>query len=124
MVPRVRGLPLDELLDGAAQLGDVDIAGIGDRDTVIGGAALRRKPADGFAVQSAQRAARPDLLVSGDRERRNSAGAGPLREKRAVGVKDLDALIVAIGDVHLALSIDHDIVRKRELTATGSALSP
>src|SRR5262245_26421347 len=82
------------------------------------------QPSESLSVEVAKRATGPDLLVRGDCQPGNPARTGPLREKRSVGVEDLDPLIVPVGDIDAALAIDDAVVRKPELAGPGASLAP
>src|SRR5262245_25028185 len=82
------------------------------------------QPSQHLAIQIAKNAAGPDLLILGDREARDAAGAAPLGQELAVRVEDFDPLVVAIGDVDTALRIDDEVVREAELAGTLAALAP
>jgi len=57
------------------------------------------------ALEIPQDAAGPDPLLLGDRESGDGSGTRPLAEKIPVAVKDLDPLVVPIGDVYLSLRV-------------------
>jgi hypothetical protein len=48
----------------------------------------------------------------------------PLRLPFAVAVEDLDAMVLAIGDIEPAVRVAADIVRNVELAGIGAGLAP
>lgn len=66
----------------------------------------------------------PNVLVRGDLQTVRVTVAVPLLDEFAVGVKDLDTLILAIPDVDAALIVDGDAVRQIKFAGAGSELSP
>src|SRR5438874_4490813 len=59
-----------------------------------------------------------------EEQARRPMHVGPLRLVLAVAVEDLDAMVLAIGDVHPALGVAADVVRDVELARVGAGLAP
>src|SRR5262249_11186205 len=122
-ITRLR-LLLDEFLDDAAELRQVHVSGFGGRHAVRSCSPGAGQSADGSAVEISQDATRPDALILCDVESRNPADTRPLRQELAVCIEDFDPLVVAIGDVHLSLRVDHHVVRQPELSRSLSPRPP
>src|SRR5262245_31535544 len=117
-------LRLRELLHGAVELRDVDVAAVADGDAVPSGDSRSVQFSEDGAVQVPQDSTGPDFLVLRDREPGDPAGAGPLGEERAVRVEHFDALIVAIGDVDASLAVDHQVMGEPELAGPRASPAP
>ena len=56
------------------------------------------------------------MLVLGQKERGNSSVRLPLVQKLPIRIKNLDPLVVTIGDLNFPLRVDHHVVGKPKLT--------
>src|SRR5579862_6577504 len=69
-----------------------------------------------FTLQIEEHAARPDVLVLGQEESRDSFDGWPLRQELSAGIKHLDTPVLPVGDVDLALRVDDYVMRQLELS--------
>ena len=137
---------------GVAHFADVDVAARIDREAVRrdefpgleSRSRLASEPRDELALAIHDRQAGPDVRVVPVHRRRRTEladdesglaaaaaveAAGPvhvdpLRFVLAVAVEHLDAVILAVGDVHPALRVGGDVVRDVELAGIRARLAP
>ena len=113
----------NELLDYAAQLGDVDFPRVADGDAVCTGD-FTGQSGDGLPVQAPKNSPGPDVLIGGDCKSRNAARVAPLGQELTFRIEDFDAAIIAICNVDPVAGIDDDVVGQLKLAGTGSPLAP
>jgi hypothetical protein len=75
-----------------------------------------------YAVEST--IGHPDMLIRRDKKAVGVADAVPLLQKLAVGVEDLNALVLAIADINAVVSVDDDRVRQIEFARQRSICTP
>ena len=66
----------------------------------------------------------PEFVLGRDVHSLGSPEMGPLPEKFAVGIENLNAIILAVADIHILVGIDSHHMGSVELSRSGAALAP
>src|SRR5205814_206487 len=110
---------LDEFLHHAAELSQINVSGIADRDAVSACCVRAWQTGHDFSLQIQKHTASPDVLVLGQEESRDSFYCRPLSQELPVGIEHFYTPVFAIGDINLPLRVDHDVMRQLELAGAG-----